>query len=323
MSPRGNPIIEHQGLIQEVREKFSSIYRDTLNPQFPIRFSKKFRSFCRWGDKRTIFFCNIPNLISQNPNQNFFLASATIIQKSIVSAQIARQGANGSVELFRRLFRDEFTRQVRGSPEIQAIMNFIGTNNQDEAIVSCISASGPVWYHALSHVASLVAYFSGFLGGLTITNPVLGLAAAALLDLACFISGSYRFSKERVQNYSYILYTTWRIILDPNYIQTIRESNLFIAAVDERKLSVILRYNVLTPNDGAWCDFVRIENLECAPTVGSLMDENNVTLQRIHAILEGIRQNPDYGYTANGNSLIQNIIQAGNHGQDQNQNQAQ
>ena len=61
-------------------------------------------------------------------------------------------------------------------------------------------------------------------------------------------------------------------------------SNLLIAAVDERKLFAILRYNAFTPDDGAWCDFVRIENLECAPTVGSLIDENNLTFQRIHAI---------------------------------------
>jgi len=276
MSPKGNPTVDHPGLLQEVREKFLSIYRDTQNPNFPIRFSKKYWSFCKWGDKRTISICNIPNLLSRNPNQNFFLGSAQIIQKSIISAQIARQAANGCIELFKKLFTEQFSGQVRGSPEVLAIMISLGTDSQDEAILSCLSASCPIWVHALSHVASLVAYFSGFLEVITLSHPLLGLTAAALLDLICIFSGSYRFSRERVQNYAYILSNTWRIILDPNYTQTIMESNLFIAAVDERKLSVLFRYNAFTPDDGAWCDFVRVENLECAPTVRSLIDGNNL-----------------------------------------------
>ena len=263
---KGKPLTEHPeytGLIYKFFEGQESEHNDPECPAVWVKESK----FLFWDkDYRTVSAYNIPLLMeARDRKDSFFHATAKVLLKSrqaaVIAERIARATGKPVLTIFKKLLREELKKD---SSEIVAVIaDFLKEIDEKEVIDSIISGMGMTFYSQLAHGISIVACLTNVL---EILKPVAGIAAAGVLDLICIFSTKAALENQKVENYSTVFKTFFNMMYnDPEHV---KKSNLFVTAIDERKFCPILRYNAFRRNDGAWCDFVHIEGLRCAPIAG-------------------------------------------------------
>jgi len=69
-----------------------------------------------------------------------------------------------------------------------------------------------------------------------------------------------KLKKEKTLNYASILFKIFEIIRKNP--ERIIESNVFVMSIDERDFNPLLFHNIYRRNDGVWCDFRTINNIQ-------------------------------------------------------------
>lgn len=258
---RNNPLHDHPNYTEEMKKYFETV---GLSEYDPIVWEKLpgFILFYNYSnDYRVTRVYNIKFLIStKKGDQNDFFIS---ISKCLITARKSAIKACNSVKFvgdaLLRIFKNEVHQNLQRTREIRNIANFLGTT-ENIAIESFICAFGMTWISRTAHAISLFVCFSKILASL---NPGAALSIKVLLDLLCIFSTKSKLNYEIAINCATILNTFFNCI--NFYQEDVKNSNVFITAIDERNFWSIFRYTSLRPNHGAWCGFSYIKGLKNAP----------------------------------------------------------
>lgn len=281
---KGDPLQEHKEYFDLIRKEFENTENASGNSTYPAMWKHEpnYRFWLWTDDYRTVVVYNIPYLMGYESNEkgNFVRATAKALIKSRESAsraeELAKKCAVKTTEEFIKIFKDEYKKELTSEPEsISALAKFLGEPDEETVVNACLGAMGMRWACIAGHTVSLFLIHSGFLEALSAAHPVAGLTFAAALDLFCYFTGKSRFEMEKTKNYATLLYGVWNML--QNNPEKVKNSNVLVTAVDKRNFYAIFRYNALRRDDGAWCNFVNIGNLKCAPLAkdfekGTLID---------------------------------------------------
>ena len=281
---KGDPLQEHKEYFDLIRKEFENTENASGNSTYSAMWKHEpnYRFWLWADDYRTVVVYNIPYLMGYESNEkgNFVRATAKALIKSRESAsraeELAKKCAVKTTEEFIKIFKDEYKKELTSEPEsISALAKFLGEPDEETVVNACLGAMGMRWACIAGHTASLFLIHSGFLDALAAAHPVAGLTFAAALDLFCYFTGKSRFEMEKTKNYATLLYGVWNML--QNNPEKVKNSNVLVTAVDKRNFYAIFRYNALRRDDGAWCNFVKIGNLKCAPLAkdfekGTLID---------------------------------------------------
>ncbi len=256
---KGDPLNEHLEYTDLIREFFKKVEESKQNPEYPALWKKE-PKFLFWADDyRTVRAYNMPLLISQRDRDDSFLsATAGALIKSRQAAAhsevIARMIGKPVVKIFIKLLVKELT----GSSEIVTVADFLGTDEQT-AIDSFISAAGMTFLSQASMGLSLVSAFTNVLHAFPSLTPKGRLAVVVLTACLSLYAENTAVNYQSAENNAIVLNSVFQKIL--NRPQDVMDSNLLVTAVDDRNNF----FGTLSRNDGAWCDFVYIGGLRCAP----------------------------------------------------------
>ena len=255
---KGNPLNEHRGYTELLREHFEYIENSQQNSDTSCVWKKR-PSFVFWSDDyRTVRVYNIPHLLNSDANDNFFISSIDMMSK-------ARQICGSSSKMGRtvgkaalKILKSELKKQKKDTKEAKAIADFLGTD-EDVAIDSFVSAFGMSCVSQILHGTTVAGVLLDMFKPLA---PAAG-AVVSLLDIASFFTTRAALADERVKNNAIALSTVYRILM--NNPEKILNSNVLVTAIDDRDFTALLRWNAFRRDDGAWCDFQYIGGLKCAP----------------------------------------------------------
>ena len=255
---KGDPLNEHRGYTELLREKFEYVEKSKDNPNMSCVWEKK-PSFIFWSDDyRTVRVYNIPHLFNTDISDNFFKSTVDMMSKArqICGSSSKMGRAVGKVAL--KILKSELFKEVKGTKEAKAIADFLGTD-EDVAIDSFVSAFGMSCISQILHGTTVAGVLLDMFKPLA---PAAG-AVVSLLDIASFFTTRAALADERIKNNAIALSTVYRILMnDP---QRILDSNVLVSAIDDRDFTALLRWNAFRRDDGAWCDFQYIGGLKCAP----------------------------------------------------------
>ena len=269
---KGDPLQEHKEYFDLIRKEFENTENASGNSKYPAMWKHEpnYRLWLWTDDYRTVVVYNIPYLVGYDSNEkgNFVRATAKALIKSRESAsraeKLAKKCAVKTTEEFIKIFKDEYKKELTSEPEsISALAKFLGEPDEETVVNACLGAIGMYWACVAGHTASVFLICSGFLDALTSVHPIAGLTLSAALDLFCYFTGKSRFEMEKTKNYATLLYGVWNIL--QNNPEKVMDSNVLVTAVDKRNFYAVFRHNVLRRDDGAWCNFVEIGDLKCAP----------------------------------------------------------
>ena len=257
---KGDPLNEYLEYTDLIREFFKKVEESKQNPEYPALWKKK-PKFLFWADDyRTVRAYNMPFLMIVRDREDSFLsATAGALIKSRQAAAHSEVIAKMIGKPVSKIFIKLLTERLAGSNEIVTVADFLGTDEQT-AIDSFICAAGMTFCSQVAHGLSVVACFTNILESL---KPAAGITVAGLMDVACYFLTKSALANEEAKNNAMALNSVFQKIL--NRPQDVMDSNLLVTAIDERKFCPILRYNAFRRDDGAWCDFVYIGGLKCAP----------------------------------------------------------
>lgn len=279
---KGDPLQEHEDYTTQIRRKFEWTEKDKENPAYPARWKHKPNYWFWTDDYRTVVVYNIPYLMGSKADEekNFVRATAKALIKSRKAAsraeELVKECTVKTTEEFIKIFKSEYKKELASDSNlISSMAKFLDESNEETVVNACLGAIGMYWACVAGHTASVFLICSGFLDALTAVHPIAGLTLSAALDLFCYFTGKSRFEMEKTKNYATLLYGVWNIL--QNNPEKVMNSNVLVTAVDKRDFYAVFRHNVLRRDDGAWCNFVKIGNLKCAPLAknfenGTLID---------------------------------------------------
>ena len=257
---KGDPLTEHPEYIKLIRKCFENQARLRQNNEAALEWKRE-PKFLFWTDNyRTVHAYNMPLLMAGKDRTDGFLhanakalldARKAAARSEVIAKMVGKPVAKIYIELLKK--------KLTGSSEIAMIADFLGTDEQT-TIDSFICAAGMTFCSQVAHGLSVVACFTNILESL---KPAAGIAVAGLMDAACYFLTKSALANEEAKNNAMALNSVFQKIL--NRPQDVIDSNLLVTAIDERKFNPILRYNAFRRDDGAWCDFVYIGGLKCAP----------------------------------------------------------
>ena len=273
---KGDPLQEHKEYFDLIRKEFEDTANDSDNPIYPARWKHKPNYWFWTDDYRTVVVYNIPYLMCDPEGKdNFVRATAKALIDSRKAAnraeELAKKCAVKTTEEFIKIFKSEYKKElISDSNLISSLAKFLGESDEETVVNACLGAIGMYWACVAGHTASVFLVCSGLLNALTIAHPIAGLTLSAALDLFCYFTGKSRFEMEKTKNYATLLYGVWNIL--QNNPEKVMNSNVLVTAVDKRNFYAVFRHNVLRRDDGAWCNFVKIGNLKCAPLARDFED---------------------------------------------------
>ena len=267
---KGDPLQEHEDYTSQIRRKFEWTENDKKNPSYPVRWEHEPNYWIWTDDYRTVIVYNIPYLMGyeDTEKENFVRATVDALIDSRKAAnraeELAKQCAVKTTEEFIKIFKKEYKKELTSDRNlISSMSKFLGESNEETVVNACLGAIGMYWACVAGHTASVFLICSGFLDALSTAHPIAGLTLSAALDLFCYFTGKSRFEMEKTKNYATLLYGVWSIL--QKNPKKVMDSNVLVTAVDKRNFYAAFRHNVFRRDDGAWCNFVKIGNLKCAP----------------------------------------------------------
>ena len=267
---KGDPLQEHKEYFDLIRKEFEDTANSSKNLTYPAIWKHEPSYWLFTDDYRTVVVYNIPYLMCapEANKENFMKATAQALMDSRKAAnraeELAKKCAVKTTEEFIKIFKKEYKKELTSDSNlISSLAKFLGESNEETVVNACLGAIGMYWACVAGHTASIFLFFSGFLKTLTTAHPIAGLTLSAALDLFCYFTGKSRFEMEKTKNYATLLYGVWNIL--QNNPEKVMNSNVLVTAVDKRDFYAFFRHNALRRDDGAWCNFVKIGNLKCAP----------------------------------------------------------
>jgi hypothetical protein len=282
---KGDPLTDKD--VQLIRENFKALknrYQNSNRPHFWTRGKANTSVFS--DDYREINVYNIPHLLSvSNDEIHFVRATAKLLIEQRKAAREAHAAAmhGGQIVLeiyaktFKKIIEQELSKE-ESFRSIQAIADTLGVSFED-AKNSCEICSSAMALGNIMDLLGGVTYTAGLvmvLGaeGVLAFIPGLGLCALAGAALGIgAISTETLLSEQRAQNCAMVLKTFSDLLsLEPNRVL---KSNVFVSAIDKREFSKWFFLNRWRENHEAWCDFILINGLDCAPLAGDYVSDDN------------------------------------------------
>ena len=254
---KGDPLVEHPEYVELIRKKFEEEEESKRNPEYSLVWMRKPKFFDK--DHRTIKAYNMPLLMEgEGRTDGFLYANAQALLEARQAAAHSEVIAKMIGKPVSKIFIKLLTERLAGSNEIVTVADFLGTDEQT-AIDSFINAAGMTFISQVSMGLSLVSAFTNILHAFPSLTPKGRLAVVILTSVLSVRAEESAINYQSAENSAIVLNSVFQKIL--NRPQDVMDSNLLVTAIDERNNFL----GTLSRNDGAWCDFVYIGGLKCAP----------------------------------------------------------
>lgn len=285
----GDPLLEHINYGEMIRKEFSEIKKQYKNDEYPIKYEIK-PNFGLSGlfsdDYRTVRVYNIPHLlrykgdsISDPGNNGFFRTYA----KALIDARKNAKELKSLEKVSKEKAIESIVRICKDKEYDKALAKFLGTTDEiaiQSFISSLVLSSNSRTLGAIVGTSCIVMEAFDFLQPIIL--PTLAIAppvaiaitvAHNLTNVARIFTTKHQFEEERVANYALLLCKINSALLTNQ--EGVLNSNLLVTAVDERLFYSLFLWNSYPGrrNDGAWGEFVKIGDLDCAPLAKDYNDQ--------------------------------------------------
>ena len=259
LAGRDDPLIEHKDYVEEIRKEFEWNERDKQSSTYPILWKKE-PSFWFWdSDYRVVRVYNIPYLMGQKHSENFFVATMKLLLESVKLCKYSSKLAKATGKEALKILNSGLKKSKQNSWEAKVLSNILGTD-EEMAIDSFVTAFG---YSCMSKVCHGLCMVDTLVRIFVAGNPVTEVAMM-MIDIASLLFTKGKFAQERIKNCAIALNQIYDII--QNDSERVLDSNVLVTAIDERNFTAWFRHNAWRRDDEAWCDFLKIGGLKCAPT---------------------------------------------------------
>lgn len=285
----GDPLLEHKNYGEMIRKEFSEIKEQYKNDEYPIKYEIK-PNFGLSGlfsdDYRTVRVYNIPHLlrykgdsISDPGNNGFFRTYAKALIDARKNAKelksLEKEAKEKAIESIVGICKDkEYDKALAkflGTTDEIAIESFIASLvlSSNSRILGAIVGTSCIAMNAFNYLQPII------LPTLAIAPPVAMAITVAhnVANIARIYTTKHQFAEERVANYALLLSKINSALLTNP--KGVLNSNLLVTAVDERPFNPLFLWNSALGrrNDGAWGEFVKIGDLDCAPLAKDYDDQ--------------------------------------------------